>query len=583
MSDGQPIGSSTSDESVALEALAGLIRDAGAPVASPQVDEWADQLGLELARIGRVLTRRFREISYIRIDETYVWRERDAAAAVGESATSRDIQTSVMKQIVAWVAAAPDERAVMADDLRDRLDGLDQSHPALHVARAVGVDSGEVDWHLIEVDEKIDARVVELLEKRAPRWWLLQVATAPPAKRRDDVRKRLLELPSVDRNELAAEAIVRWVLDDSPPSDLAGSLRRLKPIVGDEMTQRFLRAAIDAAQAMMSRPSSDDQEESDRILAALAVTVARSELLEAELSRMSGPDAARHWILAMARASRSLSDRAALIASVAGSEHRAALFDRAVFDGLDIDVLGRTLSLATVEPLLERGLGDHVSPAVRSAMPTKIGLALAAFAEYPVLEQLAPTDYLGNLIERDEASARVLRAISERLVTAAVDAERDVANEMVSRLREEQEEARRRVIELEAALHDQTKRSERAEERWRSAIGDSTSASAAELRQAQLDVLRSFAEVIEGIRSVQAHDSTGLIGPQLSAATRAIESFGVILDGRPGEMVPFDPARHQDVGVDPGTMVAVVTPTYRVKDSDTPLRYGLVGRNLEQT
>ena len=71
-------------------------------------------------------------------------------------------------------------------------------------------------------------------------------------------------------------------------------------------------------------------------------------------------------------------------------------------------------------------------------------------------------------------------------------------------------------------------------------------------------------------------DRSELLEQHLNSALRKLRSFAVNVEGQPGEHVAFDPKRHEPLDLEPGTTVEVVTPTYMLGDSATPLRYGLV-------
>ena len=103
----------------------------------------------------------------------------------------------------------------------------------------------------------------------------------------------------------------------------------------DLETQRNLAALAHLFVAGTSR-TRDEGESDDAVSALDAMLTTHTEL---ELNAL------RRWMLALSATSKSTADREALIATIARSGSRAAVFDSEAFRGLSLDALGELLSL----------------------------------------------------------------------------------------------------------------------------------------------------------------------------------------------------------------------------------------------
>jgi hypothetical protein len=560
-----------------LLALAGLIRDAGAAVSESLVAVWAEELGVGFSSDGelrRQLTRQYPGIVYSRLTKSYSWDD-----ARPERAT--DAPPTLDELLARWTEELSlDERGQLRDQIGRLISSGTPGEATTALAQALGAIEGSPDWRVVPCGDNLSPAMIDRLAGRAEPSWLLEAATMLPSRRADTPKKRLQALPVVDRNEIAAAAIGRWLANGSPDRPASQRLRRLKAAIGDEFTPLFVGAVVQGAERLTALGRVSDQE-TQRDLAALAFLLASADLamaVEAIGHHFRDTESLRRWALAVAAESKSSADRAALITAIAGSEMRAAIFSSDLYQGLDIETLGRMLSQPEFVGLTS-GLVEHVRPAVRRAVPAKVGLALAAVATFPVLEPFIPLDLLSNLLTTEEASSRVARAVAGRLVENAVSDERELSERREARLAGDLEALRAKLALVGEQARVAEERAAASQLKLRQAIGHSSAARAAELRQAQIDALRALAETIEETRNVLATLETSALADQhLASAIRRIEAFGVAVEGQPGERVTYDPALHQTLDLEPGTAVELLTPVYRLADSATPLRYGLVRR-----
>jgi molecular chaperone GrpE (heat shock protein) len=349
--------------------------------------------------------------------------------------------------------------------------------------------------------------------------------------------------------------------------------------VGDEFTPLLVTNALSAARRIVETDGEDD-ESSLQSLAALASLLSTAEhaMVVAGVDRVfDDREPMRRWLTALAASGKNSSDRAKLVSAVAATQIQSAIFDSAVYDGLDIKALGALLSEPHLSELLGRGLSDHLRAPVKQATPATVGKALAAVADFPVLEPLVPVDYLAKRLESNEPSSRLARAVASAIVEEAVREERELAETQCDALREQLTAARAETASARQLAEQAEERAAAADLRWRQALAASAGAHDAQLRQAQIDALRAWVDHIEDDRSVAATiEQPELLERQLNNALRRIQSFAVKVEGQPGQHVAFDPKRHEPLDLDPGTTVEVVTPAYMLADSATPLRYGLV-------
>lgn len=561
-----------------LRALAALIQDSQSEVAESEVAEWADQLDVPFTtdnELRRRLTRQFPEVSYSRISKSFVW---DA----DRPERSRQPEPTLMELCDRWIGdLSVDDRNELRSQIQRRITSTAAPREDVALVQAIDAAEGVPDWSKVPCGDDLSTAMIDRLVERADPLWLLEAAATLSSRRAEPPRKKLQELPVFKRNELAAEAVRRWIANPTPEGSTSKRLRRLKVAIGDEFTPLLVSVLTGEAAKLISKGRVDD-EETQRDLSALAFLLAASEpnmAVGAISDAFSDAQVLRQWVLAVARNSKSNADRVALTSLIAASGRESAIFDSAVYLGLDIDSIGKMLSQDDFEPLLERGLGDHVGPAVRNAIPLKIGPALNAVATYPVLEPLVPLASLTNLLGRDEASSRVGRQIAEQLISEALAVERESASRRIAGLDGELLALRTQLTNALDEVRNTEERRAATETKWREAIGQSGAARSAELRQAQIDALRALAENIEDTRSVLATlESTAVVDQHLKASTRRIEAFGVLVEGHPGDTVAYDATIHNSLDVEPGTEVELLTPVYRLADSATPLRYGLVRR-----
>ena len=573
-----PTDSQASVDLGSLDLLAAEIRDATDPIEQERLYELADRLGVNLSHVvlRAELKARFPEVQYVR--RAFCWRD-DTAASNTDVHSPSDTATALAELLEAWTAATTqDDRARLTLRIGEAVASGSLSDSEITLARGVGAVEGEATWNLIPLDGSLSIPIIMRLAERAPSAWLIDAATTLPARAADAPKRRLQDLSVLERNEIAAHAIDRWTSSPSPDADTPGRVRRLRAAVGDEFTPLLVTNALSAARRIVE--TNGEEDESLQSLAALASLLSAAEpaMVAAGVDRaFDDREPMRRWLKALAAGGKNSSDRAKLISAIAATQIQSAIFDSAVYDGLDIKALGELLSEPHLSELLGRGLADHVRAPVKQATPAKVGKALAAVADFPVLEPLVPVDYLAKRLESNEPSSRLARAVAGAIVEEAVREERELAEAQRDALREQLTAARAEAASARQLAEQAEERAAAADLRWRQALGASAGAHDAQLRQAQIDALRAWADHIEDDRSVAATiEQPELLERQLNAAIRRIQSFAVKVEGQPGEHVAFDPKRHEPLDLDPGTTVEVITPAYMLADSATPLRYGLV-------
>ena len=404
-----------------LERLGAEIRDASGPIEQDRLYELADRLGIDASQVilRTELKARFPEVQYVR--RAFSWR---AEAEPDSEIDSTTPPTLAFAELLdTWAAEpSPEARDGLARQISEAVNAGSLSDSDIALARGVGAVDGDIAWSLIPLDGSVPGPIITRLAERATSAWLIDAATALPARAADAPKRRLHDLPVVERNEIAAQAIDRWTNGPAPASDAPGRIRRLRTAVGEEFTPLLVTSALNAARRTVESDGETD-EFSLQLLASLAsfLATAEPEMVVAGIDRVfNDRELMRRWLAALASSGKNSSDRVKLISVTASTQIRSAIFDSAVYDKFDIKVLGALLSEPHMSELLSNGLADHVRTSVKRATPTKVGQALAAVADFPVLEHLVPVDYLSKRLESDEPSARLARAIASTLVDDAV-------------------------------------------------------------------------------------------------------------------------------------------------------------------
>lgn len=577
MLDEQDDGSSgtASDEARWLDAIATLIQDAGEPVAFEQVLSWVDDLGAVFkseSDLQRKLTRRFSQIKFSRVSSSFTWSEEPS-----EKPTT-DAPPPLLDLIKSWNAATQAERQSLDTQITARSADQTSDPSAVQLARALGVITGEIDWSELSPDTCVTADVLTVVAGSAPPWWTFDACVTLATKPAGAIRKHLQAQPEIDRLEIAASSLDRWYSEPVVP-DAAARVRRIRTAVGVPPNQLLLRAALGHALGF----ADDRNRDADLLALTSLVLESESDELDSALDHISDTAGVKTWLTVLATMKCPESDRSRLIAAVARTKHRTALFDKSVFMGLSLDALGGLLAGDPFPALLDRGLDAHVRDAVDTATPTKLGLALAPVASHPHLAPLMPIGLLTKLMKGKEASATIARESAHELIEQALSDQHDRHQLEIEQIRTEldaADSARRHTEEVTTA---ERRRADDAEERLRRAIKDSTTASSGELRQAQLDVIRSMVD--HAVRLGDARSVADNPEPFLALETsleKQLLEFDVRAVGQRGASVEYDPALHEPVDVEPGTEVELVRPAFLIGDTLTPLRYGLVRQITER-
>lgn len=231
------------------------------------------------------------------------------------------------------------------------------------------------------------------------------------------------------------------------------------------------------------------------------------------------------------------------------------------------------------EFLVSDGARERLRQAVKRMSepmtPGRLGVLLRGD---PVLFELMDHSLLRRLVANpdvDERAQAWIRDAAEAAVGNAVRRQAQLAaSEKVERIekilsgeRDAHEQSRAQVTVLEAQvarLNEALGQAERSEARTRAQLADvvagSRGLSDAEIRQASLDALRPVAKLIQAALA-------GRVNPDREAGsvefTRMLEAADLMVDGRVGSMVAFDPLRHElpgNVDTAPGDSVEVIEP-----------------------
>lgn len=549
-----------------LSALGEMIRDSDEPVALEQVINWADQLEADyqsVADLQRKLTRTFKEVTFSRSSSTFIW----SAAAKARSTAAEPV--SLLEMIRSWVKADGTEQSRIASEIREFGQGSSKQAGAVELSIALGITSGEVTWSELSAEDCLTAGALPDVMLKAPLWWCLGAAVTLPTKSAGGIRKYLQSQPESDRIEAAALLLEQWY-SEPIGQDVSQKVRRLGSALGVQPGGVLLGTAIQHALLF----TSDRKRSTDLLVLTSLITESAWEELQAALKHANAM-ALQRLLEALAHMKCPELERSKLILAVACSDHSEALLSETVFMGLSLDVIGGLLAEKSFRRLIESGLDGYLAGAIHSATPSKLGLALAPVATHAHLAPLMPIGLLGKLMKSGEASASVARQAAQELIEEVLEAERERCRHEIDILLDKLSDAEDARLQSEKDITAHSRRADEAEDRLRRAVSSSVSVSTGELRQAQLDVLRSLVDHAVSLGDARSVADSELLRDLEESLEKQLLEFDVRSIGQRGERVVFDPALHEPIDVEVGTEVELVRPAYVISDSVTPLRYGL--------
>jgi hypothetical protein len=167
------------------------------------------------------------------------------------------------------------------------------------------------------------------------------------------------------------------------------------------------------------------------------------------------------------------------------------------------------------------------------------------------------------------------------MVDAALEASsadlKQAGDDRVEVIRRQLEESERRAEAAAEMAAEERSRAEAARQELRQYATGRVEARDAELRQAQHDVLRSLAELVDSLRDASvALSAESLLAGLVTDASRRLQSYGVDIIGTPGSEVSYDRRVHEPLDIADKSPVEVVSPAYVLRKFDTPLVYGRV-------
>ncbi len=209
---------------------------------------------------------------------------------------------------------------------------------------------------------------------------------------------------------------------------------------------------------------------------------------------------------------------------------------------------------------------------------TARGIVLSTLAERPELIDFCRLDDISRRQswERLPVFASILARQASGLIAESEEALSKVVSEMKEERRAVVEEFTTRMSHLEFENDRLTVQIENLENRLRSAANDSFQLLAEELRAARMDAIRAYIDLMN--EAVLARDSSSAVESVVRSHQERLSQFGCRAEGREGEVVRYNRARHDGGSLPEETQCVLLTRVYVVDDGgvETVLVKGLV-------
>jgi hypothetical protein len=560
---------------VSIGAILEIIKSHG-PLTADRVEQLAADRGLRLSQ-------KELQLALNRKSGRKVWPPRSDQVAWVEEATPqpREAPKNFGELISDWLKLDVEKRQELELQITDALSSMSPESAERQVAAALSIGNQQaISWEHLSFDftasEAIYERIVSsAIEAQANRW-LVEAAARLTKKPKTQALEHVKTWPAVDRSEHAASFLSDLAQSQSDRA-CAQVLQNLSKIFDGDQTPLFLQAVLKAAPRFSGAGASDEEKQRNcGEIAALFVRAQASSLHE-ELDRSEiSTSELREWLGHLSNA-KDPAVRVELIAAIASSRKRQALFDKSVFAKLDLFQLGEVLSADWAVAESASAFTDACRQAVRVATGTELGKVLTAAAKWPVLESLLPLDLLQNLASRDSVETRILREIARPLQNdvLAKQAE-EFGTERASLLSKAEHAASELAVKIDQLQNAQAQ-IEALEEQLRNRRLSQAELSDSEIRQARTDVLRSFVLTVRAIRDALVPlGSPKLLFEVVRQAELVLKGFDVEVLGEVGNTESYDPHVHEQAAIEAGSKVEILSPGYRVMNTAIPLLYAQV-------
>lgn len=568
------------DVDVSIDAILEIIKSQG-PLTADRVEKLAAEQGLSLSQTEL-------RIRLNRSAGQQVWPPKSNQVAWVEVATPRPREEpkNFGELIGDWLKLEGEKREELEHGITVALSSMSPESVERQVAAALGIGHQQaISWEHLPFDFAVSESVYEkvvnsAIEAQANRW-LTEAATRLTKKPKSQALDHVKTWSAVDRSEHAAS-----FLNDLGKSlanrASAQVLQNLGKIFDGDQTPLFLQAVLRVAPIFSSASVSENDKQRNCVeLAALFVS-AKSSVIQEEIDRSEISTAElRGWLVYLANA-KDLSVRIALISAVASSRKRQALFDKSVFEAFDLLRLGEVLSTEWAVSESAAAFADACREAVRGATENELGPVLIAAARWPVLESLLPLELLQKLVTRESVETRVLRAIARPLQDQALAKQAEGFETERAALRSQTEHAVSELAAKAERLQEAQSAIAALEDELRNRRFSQTELRESDIRQARIDVLRSFATTIRALRDALVPlGIPELLAEVVRRAEQQLRVFDVEVLGHVGKAEAYDPRIHEPAAIEPGSKVEILAPAYRVVNTATPLLYAQVRETSE--
>ena len=199
----------------------------------------------------------------------------------------------------------------------------------------------------------------------------------------------------------------------------------------------------------------------------------------------------------------------------------------------------------------------------------------------PDVLALISDEMFGNALDRlKDRNLNVARLPELLVAQPLINAAREEIQQQKSVLEDHQRELEVEFREQVSTRDDQIAALERDLEQARSRIASRTNAvrgaHQAELRQATIEALKGCAQLLTNLQKQKGNEAI------VEKLEQPLNEVGLVILDRPGEIVPFDPGRHERLGEgsSPKAKVVLSAIGYVEGENVTIVTKGLV-RNLE--